>query len=102
MSIGTGSGDVTILPTEPHMLDVLQGFVHELRAAGLPVSMTENLDAMRAVEQVGLEDRTLFKSALSAALIKHHQHQRAFDTVFDVYFALVGPGADPDAYADDD
>ena len=32
------------------MLDVLQGFVHELRAAGLPVSMTENLDAMRAVD----------------------------------------------------
>ena len=30
------------------MLDVLQGFVHELRTAGLPVSMTENLDAMRA------------------------------------------------------
>jgi len=39
------------------MLDVLQGFVHELRAAGLPVSMTENLDAMRAVEHVDIADR---------------------------------------------
>ena len=36
----------------PDLLDVLQGFVHELRAAGLPVSMTENLDAMRAVEHI--------------------------------------------------
>ena len=54
---GKGSGDVTILPAEPHMLDVLQGFVHELRTAGLPVSMTENLDAMRAVEFVPLDDR---------------------------------------------
>ena len=41
-----------VLPAEPHMLDVLQGFVHELRTAGLPVSMTENLDAMRAIEYV--------------------------------------------------
>ena len=38
------------------MLDVLQGFVHELRVAGLPVSMTENLDAMRAVEHVPLDE----------------------------------------------
>ena len=52
------SGDVTgVLPAEPHMLDVLQGFVHELRTAGLPVSMTENLDAMRAIEYVPIEDR---------------------------------------------
>ena len=39
------------------MLDLLQGFVHELRAAGLPVSMTENLDAMRAVEHVDIAER---------------------------------------------
>ena len=44
------------------MLDVLQGFVHELRAAGLPVSMTENLDAMRGVEQIPL-DRARARSA---------------------------------------
>ena len=54
------------------MLDVLQGFVHELRLAGLPVSMTENLDAMRAVEYVPLQDRDAFKTALSATLVKHH------------------------------
>ena len=28
----------TALQQEPAMLDVLQGFVHELRTAGLPVS----------------------------------------------------------------
>jgi hypothetical protein len=74
------------------MLDVLQGFVHELRAAGLPVSMTENLDAMRAVEHVEIADRETFKAALGATLVKHHHHWRAFETVFDVYFSLYAPG----------
>jgi len=76
------------------MLDVLQGFVHELRAAGLPVSMTENLDAMRAVEHVDIAEREVFKAALGATLVKHHHHWRAFETVFDVYFSLYSPGVD--------
>jgi uncharacterized protein with von Willebrand factor type A (vWA) domain len=70
------------------LLDVLQGFVHELRAAGLPVSMTENLDAMRAVEHVPMADREAFRSALAATMVKNAGHQPAFDTVFDVYFGL--------------
>lgn len=75
---------------ERGMLDVLQGFVLELRTAGLPVSMTENLDAMRALEHMPMGDRQAFKAALSATLVKHHGHQPAFDTVFDVYFSLRG------------
>ena len=76
----------------PTLLDVLQGFVHELRAAGLPVSMTENLDAMRAIEHIELDDRELFKEALATTLVKHHRHRRSFDTVFDVYFSLFSQG----------
>src|SRR5947209_12720357 len=88
-----GSGDVTgVLPVEPHMLDVLQGFVHELRTAGLPVSMTENLDAMRAIEYVPLEERDAFKAALGATLVKHAGHFRTFETVFEVYFSMFSPG----------
>ena len=99
-----------VLPAEPHMLDVLQGFVHELRTAGLPVSMTENLDAMRAIEYVPLEDRDAFKAALGATLVKHAGHYRVFDTVFEVYFSMFSPGVndgegaelDADAQADFD
>lgn len=79
------------------MLDVFQGFVHELRAAGLPVSMTENLDAMRAVELVPLSDRDSLREVLAATLVKHFRHRAAFDTVFDVYFALYSGGVGPDA-----
>ncbi len=70
------------------MLDVLAGFVAELRAAGLPVSLTENLDALEAVRQVPLEDRGAFKEALAATMVKRHEHRPAFDTAFDVYFSL--------------
>ena len=80
----------------------MQGFVHELRAAGLPVSMTENLDAMRAVEHVDIAERDVFKAALGATLVKHHHHWKAFETVFDVYFSLYSPGVDDGAGPDDD
>ncbi len=76
------------------MLDLLQGFVHELRAAGLPVSMTENLDAMRAVEHIDIAERDIFRAALGATLVKHGNHWDAFETVFDVYFSLYSPGVD--------
>ena len=75
------------------LLDVLQGFVHELRAAGLPVSMTENLDAMRAVEHIEIDERDMFRAVLGATLVKHHHHRRAFETVFDVYFSLLAPAS---------
>jgi uncharacterized protein with von Willebrand factor type A (vWA) domain len=70
--------------------DLLAGFIVELRAAGIPVSLTENLDAMRAVEQIPLLDREAFKYALAATLVKNHAHWRAFETVFEVYFSLRG------------
>jgi uncharacterized protein with von Willebrand factor type A (vWA) domain len=72
------------------MLDLLTGFVAELRAAGLPVSLTENLDAMEAVKHIPLEDRDAFKYALGATLVKNNAHWRSFETVFEVYFSLRG------------
>ena len=73
------------------MLDLMSGFVVELRNAGLPVSLTENLDAMEAVKHIPIEDRDAFKYALAATLVKTEQHWKAFETVFEVYFSLRGP-----------
>ena len=73
------------------MLDLLAGFVTELRSAGLPVSLTENLDAMEAVQHIPIEDREAFKYALGATMVKNNAHWRAFETVFEVYFSLRGP-----------
>ena len=72
------------------ILELLNGFIVQLRSAGLPVSLTENLDAMEAVKHVPIEDRQTFKYALAATLVKHHNHWKAFETVFEVYFSLRG------------
>ena len=87
------------------MLDLMSGFVVELRNAGLPVSLTENLDAMEAVKHIPIEDRDAFKYALAATLVKNEQHWKAFETVFEVYFSLRGPEynvVDEDGEIDED
>jgi uncharacterized protein with von Willebrand factor type A (vWA) domain len=73
------------------VLDVLAGFVQELRSAGLPVSLTEAIDAAAALREVPLEDRQAVKYALGATLVKSSAHWRAFETAFEVYFSLRGP-----------
>jgi uncharacterized protein with von Willebrand factor type A (vWA) domain len=72
------------------LTELLSGFIAELRTAGLPVSLTENLDAMAAVQHIPLEDRQAFKYALAATLVKNASHWRVFETVFEVYFSLRG------------
>lgn len=88
------------------LLDLLEGFITELRSAGLPVSLTENLDAMEAIKHIPLEDRSAFKYALAATLVKNNAHWRAFETVFEVYFSLRGKAwnvsDDEDAHALDE
>jgi len=93
--------------SERSMLDLLTGFIVELRTAGLPVSLTENLDAMQAITHIPIEDRNAFKYALAATLVKNNAHWRAFETVFEVYFSLRGPeyalgGADDPLDLDED
>jgi uncharacterized protein with von Willebrand factor type A (vWA) domain len=73
------------------MLDVLTGFVQELRRAGLPVSVTEAADAAEAIRHLPIEDRQAIKYALGATLVKSSSHWRAFDTAFEVYFSMRGP-----------
>jgi uncharacterized protein with von Willebrand factor type A (vWA) domain len=73
--------------------EILSDFIGELRAAGLPVSMTEHVDAARAATMIDLVDRETLRAALSATLVKDHDHRPVFDSAFEVFFARRAAGA---------
>ena len=75
------------------MLAAIEGMITELRQIGVPVSIAERIDAVRSLHHLPLADRGTVKAALRAVLVKNHDHELAFDTVFDLYFAPQAPWA---------
>ena len=65
----------------------------ELRRAGLPVSLTESLDALAALTVTDLGSRRAVHGALAATLVKEQGHRPIFDTIFDLYFSSRGLAA---------
>jgi uncharacterized protein with von Willebrand factor type A (vWA) domain len=82
--------DTLPLGSSAGLLESLAGFVKELRTAGIPVSLTENLDAVEALRHIPLEDREAFKYSLAATMVKNNAHWKTFETVFEVYFSMRG------------
>ncbi|TDV48014.1 vWA domain-containing protein [Actinophytocola oryzae] len=62
------------------------GLVRELRATGVPVGLSEHLDATRALAETDLFDRDELRAALRTTLVKDAGHFATFDLVFDLYF----------------
>ncbi|HUX04563.1 MAG TPA: VWA domain-containing protein [Acidimicrobiales bacterium] len=69
------------------MLNLLGDFIAELRAAGIPVSMSEHVDAARAMQAIDLGERSLVRSSLAATLVKDGDHLPVFYSAFDVFFS---------------
>lgn len=78
------------------MLPRLLTFSRALRDAGVPVAISDDIDALRALGHVPLEDKEAFRAALATTMIKSEAHRDAFDTLFDLYF---GAGRGPEALA---
>src|SRR4051794_18828091 len=77
------------------LLDRHIEFVEALRSAGLPVSLAEGLDAVAAIDALGMHERESLRAAYAATLVKRQSHRPGFDQVFDLYFpALIGEGVD--------
>jgi uncharacterized protein with von Willebrand factor type A (vWA) domain len=61
-------------------------FVRVLRAAGLPVGPAKVLDAIEAVQAVGVDNRTDFRAALAAVLVAKREHLPLFEQAFDLFW----------------
>jgi hypothetical protein len=84
-------------PSEP-----LRRFFQVARGAGLRVSAAEGIDAARAVDLVGFDDRTILKDTLGLILAKTPEEKDLYDEAFELYFkrdAFAGKD-EPDDHAD--
>ncbi len=73
------------------MKDALLGFLRAARHAGVEVPPAESIDAFRAVELTGFDDRDAVRGALALVLGKTRDDEERVELVFDRYFG--GDGA---------
>ena len=73
------------------MEDRLARFIGALRAAGVRVSIAESEDAWRAVRQMGVLNRDIYRWTLRATLVKNAPGIPTFDELFPLYFGLDEP-----------
>jgi hypothetical protein len=66
-------------------------FIRTLRAAGVRISLAESADAMRAAEQIGVQERSDFREALRTTLVKEKSDFETFDHFFPLFFDTGAP-----------
>ena len=67
---------------------VLEDFITAARTAGVRISISETLDAARAVETVGYGDRALLKDVLAVSLAKTAAEKQLLENCFDRFFSF--------------
>ena len=72
----------------PLLFTPLLRLVHSLRETGVPVSTSEVLDATAAMTHLDIADRAMVKRAAAATLIKRAEDRAAFDSLFELHFAV--------------
>lgn len=79
-------GDFVALLAKGRLAENVLHFVRVLRAAGLPVGPARVIDALAAVEAVGLQHREDFRASLAAVLVSRQEHLTLFDQAFDLFW----------------
>ena len=81
-------------PRGSGLVDRHISFLEALRAAGLSVSLAEDLDAIAALDALPWDDRATVRAAYAATLVKRQSQRTTFDALFDLYWPrMVGGGA---------
>jgi uncharacterized protein with von Willebrand factor type A (vWA) domain len=62
-------------------------FANLLRQSGLRVSVSEAIDAFKALDELSLADRDVFRDALRASLVKRGDDIATYDQLFDLYWS---------------
>lgn len=70
-------------------------FIAGLRAAGVRISVAESADGFRAVEEVGIWEREIFRAALQTTLVKEPTDIGTFERLFPLYFGREAPPMTP-------
>ncbi len=78
----------------------LENFISVLRRSGVRVSVSETMDAVRAVVLSGYEDRQLMKDFLAVTIAKSNPEKRIFESCFDNFFNVEGLES-PDALSEE-
>ena len=76
------------------MEDRIVEFANVLRRNGVRVSLSENMDAFRALGLVGIRDPHLFRNALRTTLVKRASDVKPFEELFDFFFLGIGEAID--------
>ena len=66
-------------------------FVAALRSSGVRVSLAETEDAFHALQELGIQDKEIFRVALRASLVKDARELPAFDQLFPLFFQGTEP-----------
>ena len=67
---------------------VLQNFCTVLRKANIRVSVSETMDAVKAVNIIGYSDKEKLKYALETTLTKIEEDKETFDKCFELFFSM--------------
>ena len=76
--LDTGSGE--------KLSDNVLYFARVLRSAGIPIGSGRILDAIKAINKIGLADKSIFYWALHSVFVHKNEHREIFDQAFKIFW----------------